>query len=238
METSYGKRIIPVNPQKRLEMEKQKMKKKRWGREAWLFLYLPVYLILFYTVEQLVTDSYWVSYCSLDDLIPFVPQLIALYVMWYPLMLGMAVWLFVKDKPAFVRFGASVALGLSASLLIFVIFPNGQNLRPASVPGTDIFSRLVRAIYAADTNTNVLPSMHVVGTMAAIFAAFDSKCVRNWARWGVTLLGVSINLSTVFVKQHSVLDILAGIVLAGIVYFAVYPLSAKLERKREKRSEV
>ena len=194
------------------------------GRELWYLLYLPIYLLLFVLVEQLVTDNYWVSWCTLDGRIPFVRQFVLIYVMWYPLMLGTTLYLLLRDRRAFVRYARAVVLGLTACLLIFVLFPSGQNLRPAEVPGNDLTAWMVRAIYAADTNTNVFPSMHVVGTLAAVIGFFDSRSASLGAKWGVAALGVLINASTVLIKQHSVLDIFAGIALYALVYLAVYRL--------------
>ena len=194
------------------------------GREVWYLLYLPIYLLLFVLVEQLVTDNYWVSWCTLDDQIPFVRQFVLIYVMWYPLMLGTTLYLLFKDRRAFVRYARSVVLGLTACMLIFLLLPSGQELRPAEVPGNDLTAWMVRAIYAADTNTNVFPSMHVVGTLAAVIGIFDSRSASLGAKWGVAALGVLINASTVLIKQHSVLDIFAGIALYALVYLAVYRL--------------
>ena len=198
--------------------------KRKFGRECWYLLYLPIYLLLFALVEHFIVDNYWVSWCTLDDQIPFVRQFVLIYVLWYPLMLGTTLFLLLKDRRAFVRYARSVVLGLTACMLIFVLLPSGQNLRPAEVPGNDLSAWMVRAIYAADTNTNVFPSMHVVGTLAAVIGIFDSRSASLGAKWGVAALGVLINASTVLVKQHSVLDILAGIALYALVYLAVYRL--------------
>ena len=48
---------------------------------AWYMLYIPVYLLLFFIVEQLVpsTCDYWVSYLPLDDLIPFCEYFVVFY---------------------------------------------------------------------------------------------------------------------------------------------------------------
>ena len=198
--------------------------KRKFGREIWYLLYLPIYLLLFVLVEHLVVDNYWVSWCTLDDRIPFVRQFVLIYVLWYPLMLGTALYLLLRDRRAFVRYARSAVLGLTACMLIFLLLPSGQNLRPAEVPGSDLTAWLLRAIYAADTNTNVFPSMHVVGTLAAVIAIFDSRSAPRGAQWGVAALGVLINASTVLIKQHSVLDIFGGIALYGLVYLAVYRL--------------
>ena len=210
-----------------------KPKTRRIGREAWLLTYVPIYLALFYLVEHVITDNYWVSYCPLDDKIPFVRQFVFIYVLWYPLMAGMALWLLRRDRRAFLRYGWSVAAGLTLSIAIFFIWPSGQNLRPAALPENDLASVLLRAIYAADTNTNVLPSMHVVGTLAAVRAAFEPKCFdKKLPRWAVAALGLMINASTVLVKQHSLLDLLAGLALYLLIYPFIYVLPDKLLRRK------
>ena len=210
-----------------------KPKTRRIGREAWLLIYVPIYLALFYLVEHVITDNYWVSYCPLDDKIPFVRQFVFIYVLWYPLMAGMALWLLRRDRRAFLRYGWSVAAGLTLSIAIFFIWPSGQNLRPAALPENDLASVLLRAIYAADTNTNVLPSMHVVGTLAAVRAAFEPECFdKKLPRWAVAALGLMINASTVLVKQHSLLDLLAGLALYLLIYPFIYVLPDKLLRKK------
>ena len=198
--------------------------KRKFGRECWYLLYLPIYLLMFVAVEHLVVDNYWVSWCTLDDMIPFVRLFVLVYVLWYPLMLGTTLYLLLKDRRAFLRYARSVVLGLTACMLTFVLLPSGQELRPAEVPGSDLTARLLRAIYAADTNTNVFPSMHVVGTLAAVIGIFDSRSAPRGVQWGVAALGVLINTSTVLIKQHSVLDILGGVVLYWLVYLAVYRL--------------
>ena len=210
-----------------------KPKTRRIGREAWLLIYVPIYLALFYLVEHVITDNYWVSYCPLDDKIPFVRQFVFIYVLWYPLMAGMALWLLRRDRRAFLRYGWSVAAGLTLSIAIFFIWPSGQNLRPAALPENDLASVLLRAIYAADTNTNVLPSMHVVGTLAAVRAAFEPECFdKKLSRWAVAALGLMINASTVLVKQHSLLDLLAGLALYLLIYPFIYVLPDKLLRRK------
>ena len=198
--------------------------RRKLGREVWYLLYLPIYLLMFALVEHLIVDSYWVSWCTLDDRIPFVRQFVLIYVLWYPLMLGTTLYLLFRDRRSFVRYARSFVIGMTACMLIFLIFPSGQNLRPAEVPGNDLSAWMLRAIYAADTNTNVFPSMHVVGTLAAVIAIFDSRSASGCAKWGVAALGMLINASTVLIKQHSLLDILAGIALYWLVYLAVYRL--------------
>ena len=78
-------------------------------------------------------------------------------------------------------------------------------------------------VYAADTNTNVLPSMHVIGCAALTLACFDAPRLRAKKLHLVMLpLGVLISASTVFVKQHSMLDVLVAIPVSVVLCLIVY----------------
>jgi membrane-associated phospholipid phosphatase len=62
---------------------------------------------------------------------------------------------------------------------------------------------------------NAFPSLHVSLTILAVLFVF----ARSW-KWGVRLLplGVLIILSTLFIKQHAVVDVIGGLLLAWVVF--------------------
>lgn len=79
-------------------------------------------------------------------------------------------------------------------------------------PRDNLFTRLVALVYSQDTNTNVCPSLHVVGSMAVCFAAWNCRRLRKplmqGAIWAFAFL---VAVSTVFVKQHSALDLILAV---------------------------
>ena len=196
--------------------------KWRPGREAWLLLYFPVYLLLFLTAEHFITTDYWVSYCVMDDWIPFVKEFIYAYILWFPYMVGATLWLVVRDKRAFIRYAVLAMISMTACYVVYFLFPSGQELRPAAVEGKSLAAFILRIIYSADTNTNVFPSMHVVGTIVAMAGLWDTDSISRRMKWVWMVAGVLIIVSTVFVKQHSALDVIAGVVLCAVVYPLVY----------------
>lgn len=208
----------------------------RKNPRIWLLMYIPVYLIWFVIVEHLSVDDYYVSWLPLDDRIPFVPWFTAFYVMWYPYLLIPILYLYFRDARAFVRYGVYLVITLSVCLVTFMVFPNGQNLRPEDTGG-GLWGWVLDMLYAADTNTNVLPSMHVVTCIGTCIAAFDSQCMRK-ARWPVLILGVLISVSTLLVKQHSLLDVIWAAILAAAVALCVYvlPLIIKNGTGRRKKT--
>lgn len=194
----------------------------------WLWaLYLPLYLAAFFWVESHIAPDvpYWVSYWpAVDDAIPFCPPFVLAYYLWFPYMVAPGLYLGVRHADCFRRYMQFIAITFTASILFFLIFPNGQNLRPAAFAEDTVFTRMIRAVYAADTNTNVLPSVHALGSIAVVIAVCDCPSFKPWLRISSILLSALICAATVAIKQHSILDIFAGIFLAVPVYFLVYLL--------------
>lgn len=188
-------------------------------------LFIPIYLVAFFATEYVINNeySYWVSYLPIDDVVPFIDWFVVFYVLWYPFLIGVGVLLLIKDKRAYERYALMIITGFSASIIFFWIFPNGQNLRPSSFEDDNIFTRMIGLLYSSDTHTNVLPSMHVYGSLVGMLAIIDSDKVKNfWIIFATCALGLLISASTVFIKQHSVLDGIASIVMLLPLYFVVY----------------
>ena len=192
---------------------------------VWLALLLPVYLALFFLVEWYVSPDkpYWSSYVPLDDKIPFLEGFVLPYCMWYPFLVAVGLYLMIKDGAGFRKYMAFIFIGFCSALVFCVLVPNGQDLRPDPVPRKNIFTWILSRIYAADTNTNVFPSMHVIGSIGGVIAVYRCKGLRKF-RIPSAVLAFFISISTVFVKQHSVLDIGGGILWCIPLWFFIYRL--------------
>lgn len=201
---------------------KEFLKKNRY----YLYLlYIPIYLIAFFVTEHFINgeNGYWVSYLPIDDKIPFVDWFVIFYVMWYPLLIGVGLILLIKDKKAYERYFLMIAIGFSASIAFFWILPNGQDLRLEQFPRENIFTDIISALWASDTNTNVLPSGHTYGSLCAMIAIIDSDKVKNrWLVIGVSVLSLLICASTCLIKQHSILDAIASIAMLVPLYITIY----------------
>lgn len=198
-----------------------------------MILYVPLYLAVFFLLEKLITANYWVSYTPLDDKIPFVEQFVIFYCCWYPSLVATGLVLLFTDVPEFKKYMWFIIAGFSLSMLICAVFPNGQDLRPASFEHHNFYTWLIGRIYKADTNTNVFPSMHVVGCGAVLCGVYRMKPKKGKVllRTAVTILMLLIIASTVFIKQHSILDIYGGIALSVPIGFAIYGRKHKIREK-------
>lgn len=186
-------------------------------------LILPLYLAMYMLAEQLVVDEYWVSWIPLDNHIPFCKWFVLPYVSWYAFMILPGILLMLKNGESFKKYMLYVAAGFFSALIFCLIFPNGQDLRPPQLSDDHFCDRLLMAIYSADTNTNVCPSMHVIGSLGVVFAAWHNFRGRlHPLRWLTLLHALVICASTVLVKQHSILDVFIGIPWALICGWLVY----------------
>ncbi len=106
-------------------------------------------------------------------------------------------------------------------------------MRP-TITGNDIFSRIVDGIYTIDTPTNVAPSMHVLNSIAIHIGltGYEPFKKRLGLRLISLILMVIISVSTVFVKQHSILDGLWAIALSIALYIAIYSVSDLIKKGR------
>ena len=207
----------------------------------WLMpLYWIVFGLAFYLTERAFTPTRWhVMHCSLDDVIPFCEWFVIPYVFWFVYLLGIHAYTFFFDVAASKKLMTFIMITYSAALVLFLVFPTAQELRPAVFPRDNALCRFMGHFYQMDTSTNVCPSLHVVGSMAVLFAAWDTPRFQT-RKWKIAFGAVTflICISTVFLKQHSVVDVIVGLLFSYAGYRLVYRgglerIAAALARQRE-----
>lgn len=198
---------------------------------GFMALYSIFYLSVFHHLEANVPLRSILVHCRLDDLIPFCKYAVIPYFAWFvwiPFTLFYLLW--KAPRADFWRLCLPLFAGMTIALAVYVILPNGLDLRPYRVYGSDIFARIVRLLYSTDTATNVCPSIHVFNSVTLMMAYYRSRIFeeprRRWMRPASAVLCLSIIASTVLLKQHSCIDVVMGILLA----MAVDSAATSLER--------
>lgn len=188
-----------------------------------LLLFWPIYGLAFLTLERLWPRTYHTMYCPLDDLIPFCEAFLLPYLLWFVFLIGMLLYLALFDTQGFRKYMWFIILTYSVTCLIYVVYPTQQELRPETFPRDNVLTRFMGWFYDFDTNTNVCPSLHVIGALAVLAAAWHTPRFATplW-RTAFTLTAILISVSTVFLKQHSVLDIPPAVLISAVAYWLVY----------------
>jgi membrane-associated phospholipid phosphatase len=182
---------------------------------------MPWFMYLEKTTDKL---HYYVMEAKIDKFIPFNEYFIIPYMLWFFLVAGVVLYFLFKDKEAFYRTTAFLFIGMTICLFICTIFPNGQHLRPVVFQRNNVFVDMVKQLYASDTPTNVFPSIHVFNSIGISIGVAHSECFKTKpiTRYFVYALSFLIILSTMFLKQHSFLDVIGALVLSVFMYALIY----------------
>lgn len=214
----------------------------------WLLLFWPIYGLAFAFLERGLPwltglfgheITYYAIWCPLDDRIPFCELFIIPYYLWFVFLAGMLLYSMFFEIPTFKKYMWFIIITYSITCLVYAVFPNMQELRPQTAEeiGRDNFLvDIAFYLYDFDTNTNVCPSLHVIGSFAVFFAAWHSERFGKWY-WRLIfgIFTILISISTVFLSQHSVIDVFAGLAVCAVVYPLVYHWKP---RKKKKSAEV
>jgi len=172
---------------------------------------------IFYKILNTPERGVYSLSTEFDSKLPFIKEFIIPYIIWYPFIFILLIYIFYKDKRIYFRTLISLNLGLIICYVIFYFYQTTV-IRP-EVNETDIFSSSVKIIFSNDSPYNCFPSVHVITTyivMKGVQATTDNKLVLKI----VNIIGILIIISTQFVKQHVILDLLAGMIL-GETAFAI-----------------
>jgi PAP2 superfamily. len=207
-----------------MKMKRFKDLYQKYGHAVPLLLYGAVYLIWFTWLERTNTKNYHIIHMAVDDHIPFCEVFIIPYLLWFAYVSIVVVYLFFKNKTDYFKACAFLFTGMTIFLIISTLFPNGHDLRLATMPRDNIFTVMISALWKTDTPTNLWPSIHVYNSIGAHLAVMHNKTLKSKKPLCICsgFLAVSIILSTVFIKQHSVFDVLTGITLGAFMYVLVY----------------
>ncbi|MGO5052547.1 phosphatase PAP2 family protein [Lachnospiraceae bacterium LCP25S3_G4] len=205
-------------------------------KHAWVFLYAFIYIPWFIYLERTVTTEFHVIHCKLDDYIPFIEYFIVPYLLWFAFIGITIAYFFFTNTKDFYKLIIFLFSGMTIFLIISTVYPNGLLLRPTTFARDNIFVDLVKTLYGTDTSTNVLPSIHVFNSIGAYIAISKSDSLRKhrWIQFGSLALTTLIILATMFLKQHSVIDVIAAGIMGFLLYQLVY---AKETNKQYKFSQ-
>lgn len=203
-------------------------------KHGWILAYMFLYLPWFAFLEKTVTTRFHVIHMPADDYIPFLEYFIVPYLLWFLYVAAAVVYFFLTNVPDFYKLCLFLFVGMTVFLVVSTLYPNGHYLRPSVFKRDNIFVTLVQWLYAADTSTNLFPSIHVYNSIGVHFAVSHSEKLRRykWVQLGSGALMVSIVLSTVFLKQHSVFDVITGCLMAVVMYSVVYGRDFQQNRRK------
>ena len=186
-------------------------------------IWLLVLLLLFWAYFPLnnVREPIHSLETTVDDRIPLLPAFVFPYLSLY-LLLVVSLWRFAQaESKIFVITALAISLDLVISYLVFLFYQT-QVERPV-ILGSDVSSSILRWVYSIDKPFNAFPSLHtsLSTLLALLWGRVGSRIQPIIALWAVLIIA-----STLFTKQHYIADVLGGVAVALISYFAGVRLGA------------
>jgi membrane-associated phospholipid phosphatase len=164
-------------------------------------------------------------YTHIDQHIPFIQAFIIPYMLWMPFLYLTLVYFCMKDRNMYYRTLLAYNLGVLVSYGFYMLFQTTVSRPEISSEG--LFSLLTDFLYNADQPFNCFPSIHCMSSYLLFRALFTSSIKNKRNLTFIGSLAFIIILSTLFVKQHVILDAVGGVILAEVMTRLVYRWSPK-----------
>lgn len=185
---------------------------KKYEKIILIAILIILHTAVYKSIQILV--PYGVSlYTNIDAMIPFLALFVIPYSLIIPVMVVPFV-LSVKKSKLFRKTAYAFITTTLISDIIYVLFQT-TTVR-ADVPLTGFFNQWVLYIYGVDSPLNCFPSLHV--SMAALAFLTTYKIDKKFSYF-VLPVSILIVLATVFIKQHNLIDVAGGLLLAGASYW-------------------
>lgn len=191
----------------------------RLTKNVLFFFVVITYLAGYFLVNE-VTGMRSVVYrldLPFERDIPLYPALIFAYILEFAYF-GLA-YLMIDDLGYFKKVAKAVLLCVSLHFVIFLVFPVEYLLRPEVDPGRGWAYLLVDFYYYIDRPYNCFPSLHVSNVFLVSFFMHRFRPGLGWILHPLALL---VAISVVLVKQHYVVDVVAGFFVGWFVYRQVF----------------
>lgn len=176
---------------------------------------LLVALVPFYIFipELLPPATRYAPALALDRALPLMPSWALVYGALYLFLILLPIFVVRQDDHIRRTVFAYLLIWLT-SYAVFIVYPTAAP-RPARVIGEGFGVWGLRALYSSDPPYNCFPSIHVAHSFVSALT-----CYRVHRGLGViaTVCATLVALSTLFTKQHYVVDAIAGVLLAVVAY--------------------
>lgn len=183
-----------------------------------------IYMLIAANFSQInVSVNTWI-----DDRIPYLSGFVLSYVAWMPILYLAFIYLGLTNRSLYWRTLIIYNAAVTVSNIIFIMYPTSMP-RP-EISGNDLFTGLVQFIYNNDNPVNCFPSIHCLTSYLLFITMNRHKLFSMGSRILLSALLWSIIASTVFIKQHGIVDVIGGIVLAEITYRVVYFVLSKRQQ--------
>ncbi|WP_160723379.1 phosphatase PAP2 family protein [Bacillus sp. USDA818B3_A] len=194
-------------------------------------LVIPFLAVIYHLLNNHPTKAMDIS-TGFDQSIPFLPVFIIPYILWYGYIFCYLIYFCFKDTVVYLK---TLMLIVVAEIICFVIYFYFQTTVPRpALTGDSLLIDLVKWIYTKDRPYNCFPSIHVLTTFTVMLASLHIQKKHLINTVCIHISGTLIIISTLFVKQHVIFDMIGSMFLVTFLYgFTFELLSFRLNERSE-----
>ncbi len=152
----------------------------------------------------------------IDDHIPRLPVFTIPYLLFLPWFWSVIFYVWYKNN-SFKQLAYSVIVINLVASVVYIMFQT--HIPREVITSNDLFSEILKFIYSSDQAYNGFPSLHsgLSATAATFFVIKKSRFALP-----ATLMALLIIISTLFTKQHFILDAISGVTLGIFITSFVF----------------
>jgi len=209
------------NKNKKNKKNKKKSQSNTNIKKIITILLLIIFQTSLYFFAKFTPFEYHIVNIEFDNCIPFISIFVFPYILWY-ISLFLVPYLFSKyDETLYRVYIKTIFISLLIAFLIYYFYPT--TLIRDSVEVKDIPTYLISLIYEIDTPAiNCLPSAHCILSFVHIYITLIIKKMNKKVKGLIITQSILVILSTVFIKQHVIVDVISAYVLSLVVYLITY----------------
>lgn len=177
-------------------------------------VYMVVYMPTFFWVESLnPAGGFHIIHTAIDDMIPVIEGFIIPYALWLPYLVAGMIAIAIRSRRISRKTSYMLMAGMTLFIIISLAYPNALELRAQLPDRENIFMDCIAYLHSIDTPTDVLPSLHVYDALAVAAGIHFAFREKKALLISSDILCALIVLSTMFIKQHSVIDVISAFII-------------------------
>lgn len=183
----------------------------------WLTMIIIVNTIA-YNGSRLITSGkkHYNASLWIDSQIPMINWMIVIYLGCYIFWIVNYILAVREDKETARNFALSDMFAKMICFIIYVVFPT--TMRRPDIVGTGIFDNIINFVYQVDPADNLFPSLHCLASWICYLGVKDLKSVPRWYKNASMIMAILVFISTLTVKQHVLIDVVGGVLIAEVCY--------------------
>jgi len=192
-----------------------KRSRKQWINDTWLLALTSLVLSMYFVLDVPHAVVHMMN-LPIDAQIPRFPIFAIPYLMYLPWLWGTLAYAWYKNL-SFKQLAISYMV---VDLVAFTCYLTYQTYiqRPPLIVH-DFQSSVLQFIYSHDLPYSAFPSLH--SAMSAVIATYF-VCRRSKYAWAAVGMAALIVVSTLFTKQHVIVDAISGVTLGVVATWIVF----------------